>query len=65
MKIIAHRLSEVFCYRLTISLGSMNHGQLSNESGDSDVSSVHNMIPTLSQVGYLSHHLNFGERTLN
>lgn len=61
MKIIAHRLSEGSCYRLTISLGSMNHGQLSNESGDSDVSGVHNMIPTLSQLGYLSHPLNFGE----
>ena len=55
MKIIAHRLSEVSCYRHTISLGSMNHGQLSNETGDSDITGVYNMIPTLSQVGYLSH----------
>jgi len=61
MKIITYRLSEVSCYRHTISLGSMNHGQLSNESWDSDVNGVHNMIPTLSQVGYLNHNLNFGE----
>lgn len=61
MKIIAHRLSEGSCYRHTLNLENINHGQLSNKSGDSDVSGVHNMIPTLIQVVYLSHNLNFGE----
>ena len=61
MKIITYRLSEVSCYRLTISMGSMNHGQLINDYGDSDVRGAYNMISTLSQVEYLSNPLNFGE----